>query len=75
MKVNRRAQKYVDFLLGEGIEILDVSTTGGSHYKIHVRAKGQERFFIAPYSPSDRRAFLNWKSDARRWLRGIEGNP
>lgn len=68
-----RLRDHRHFLASSGIEVLDASVTGSCHYKIKVRYRDKERFFIAPYSPSDRRNFENWKADVRRWARQVAG--
>ena len=70
----RRLKPYIQILEGLDVRLLEVEVTGSSHYKMTVEARGRKRFFIVSYSPSDRRAVLNWKSDVRRWL-SEEGNP
>jgi len=69
--MKKRLRRYVEYLSEHDIELLDASMTGSCHYKLSVTSRGSRRFFIAPFSPSDRRGFENWKSDVRKWLREI----
>lgn len=67
--MSKRLRPYLDYLAELGCEVVDHHSTGSCHYKITVTSEGKRRFFIAPYSASDRRSFENWKSDVRKWLR------
>lgn len=53
------------------LEVVDTEMTGSGHYRITVTCGGKNHFFIAPFSPSDRRAYLNFKSDVRRWQKSF----
>lgn len=67
----RTIKPYAEHLESVGIQLEDVSTTGGVHFKLLVTFEGNRRFFIVANSSSDHRAFLNWKSDVRKWVRGL----
>lgn len=54
------------------MEVVDAEMTGSGHYRITVTCDGKNHFFIAPYSPSDRRAFLNFKSSVKRWQKTFQ---
>lgn len=64
----KRLKPYLEILDELNVELIDVSHTGSCHYKLHVAAGERKRFFIVPYSTSDRRSILNWKSNVRQWL-------
>lgn len=71
--MRRRAlQSYSEIVGDLGAKILRVTITGSTHYKVEIEARGRRRFFVAPSSPSDRRALLNWKADVRRWINNLE---
>lgn len=71
--IPRRAIKpFAEHLEAAGVKLIDVSATGSAHYKLLVTFKGNRRFFIISNSSSDRRAFLNWKSDVRKWIKEIK---
>lgn len=53
-----------------GAEYESLKTTGGSHLWLTLTFQGNRRAFLIANSPSDRRAFLNWKSDVRKWMKG-----
>ena len=67
----RTIKPYAEHLEPVGIPIEDVSTTAGVQFKLLVTFVGNRRFFIVANSSSDHRAFLNWKSDVRKWVRGL----
>jgi hypothetical protein len=54
-----------------GCEVIKHSVTGKTHYKIVVTFEGNEKFFIAPSTPSDGRALKNFRCDVKKWLRSI----
>jgi hypothetical protein len=62
----KRLIPYIKALESIGFEVLNCRPTGGTHCRVEVTAAGKRRFTIIPNSPSDRRAFLNWKSDIRK---------
>lgn len=68
----KRLQRYTDYLESLGLRVGEITTAGSGHYKITVTHRGNRRFFMAPYSTSDRRSFENWKSDVRKWMKEID---
>jgi len=72
MSYQKRLRPFLEYLESLGLEVLEITTSGSSHYKITVTLGGNRRFFMAPYSPSDRRAFENWKSNIRKWIKEVE---
>lgn len=69
---HRRLKPYLEFLQEHDVEVHDTEICGSGHYKITVTANGNRRWLVVPYSTSDRRAFLNWKAQTKRWLRGLD---
>ncbi len=65
---NKRLQPYLDFLASKEVDAVDVSITRSNHYKMIVTSQGKRGIFIVPSSTSDRRSFLNWKSDVKKWM-------
>lgn len=63
---------YIDYLESVGLQILSATVTGSTHHRFTVTYKGKTRFFIVPNSTSDRRSFMNWKTDVRRWMYKID---
>lgn len=67
--VTKRLRTYLDVFDKLGVKVSALERTGTTHYKIRVVKDGRSRFFIAPFSPSDGRAFKNFRSDVRRWVK------
>jgi len=66
---HRRLKPYYEVFDELGCRLVDTSTTGHNHYKMVVSCNGHERFFIAPYSPSDTwRGLKNFRSDVKKWV-------
>lgn len=69
MNITARVRPYVKVLTRLGYEVEGLSVTGSSHYKIYTTVNGVKRFFIAPFSCSDRRGLKNFESQAKRLLK------
>ena len=72
MSSSKRFEPYLKYLGALGLEVVDQTVTGHTHVKFKVTYRGKVRFIIAPHTPSDRRAFLNWKCDARNIARTLQ---
>jgi hypothetical protein len=67
----QRVKPYTELISELGCEVTDISVTGSCHYKIAVTSQGKSRFFIAPFSGSDRRGLKNFRADVKRWMKSI----
>lgn len=67
----REAQRTAEEV---GLTVLSAEISGGKHIRLRCRrADGAERFFMAPFSPSDTyRAEKNRRAEMRRWAKGVE---
>jgi hypothetical protein len=54
-----------------GVNVVNTTMTGSSHYKITAECNGQTRFFIASNSGSDHRAVQNFESEIKKWQRSV----
>lgn len=53
-----------------GLQILDLSYTGKSHYKAKLAdAQGQQLSYVFPNTASDHRAAMNRERDLRRYFK------
>lgn len=73
MGMRKRLKPYLSALTELGFEVGEVKPTGSAHFKVFVTAAGKQRWVLLPNSPSDRRAFLNWKSQIRYTLHELTG--
>lgn len=55
-----------------GAVIEDTSISGGSHIRFLIRLGDVRRIFFAPLSCGDHRGLKNFRSDVRRWARGLK---
>lgn len=62
----RRLKKYLSVLEDLKFEIGDITMTGSGHFRIPITCRGNRSVTVIPYSPSDGRAFMNWRSQMRR---------
>lgn len=64
----KRQRELKSLVESVGLQVVKAQSTGGSHYKIRVRAEdGDEQNFIFSRTPSCNRADLNNRSVLRRW--------
>jgi hypothetical protein len=68
----RRLKPYLKVFEDLDIQILEIGSTGSCHHKVIAESNGHKRFFIVPFSSSDRRGLLNFKSDVRKWVQSLE---
>lgn len=54
-----------------GVKVVDATMTGSCHYKFRVTACGNCKFFIASFSPSDRRGIDNFRAMVKRWKKSL----
>jgi hypothetical protein len=54
-----------------GARFTGIEVTGSGHRRIRITKGSTAVFLIVPSTPSDRRAMLNVRADARRLLRSI----
>jgi hypothetical protein len=66
--IPRRFAEHAKYLKKLGVDLLGVNFTGKTHVKMQVARGVNRRFFIVSNTPSDRRSFLNWQGDIRKWL-------
>lgn len=69
MSVNsmrKRLSKYTDTLETLGFEVMTVEPTGSGHFRIRFKAGKKPSSTVVPTSTSDKRSFLNWRSQMRR---------
>jgi len=69
---NINLNNVLDFIESLGINI-DKVNHSGKHTKIYVNFKGQKKLFVSSRTPSDRKAYLNFQSDVKKWLRSTGG--
>jgi hypothetical protein len=68
---DRRLRSLEQLAAAEGLTVLSVGVSGGSHFKLRARAAdGREESFFAAFSPSDRRSHINCRALFRRFARG-----
>ena len=65
----KRNREYINEARKLGVIVKEVTTTGGNHQWLVLTLRGKNKKFLIPSSPSDRRAFLNWRSDVKKWLK------
>lgn len=68
----RRERELRQLAEREGLEVLDVTLGGRTHYRINVRATdGRTKTFSASLTPSDRNGVLAERAGFRKFVRGI----
>lgn len=67
---NKLKRDVIRLIEDEGCQVLNAGKNGKSHLAYTVIFSGQEKVFVGPATPSDRRAMLNFRTDLRKWMRG-----
>jgi hypothetical protein len=70
----KRIKPYLNYLKEQGFEVNEIRATGGAHFRASVTLNGKTRTTTLPNSPSDRRAFMNWKMDIRKLRRELHAD-
>lgn len=70
--MRKRLQGFIHAIEDLPVEVTDIETTSGCHFKIFVTCKEHRRFFICAGSSSDHRAIKNFRSDVSKWIRQKE---
>lgn len=68
----KRLQPYLDYLEEEECEFNLREAVAKKHIRLPITRRGKKFTVTLPVSPSDRKTFLNWKSDVRRVIQELE---
>lgn len=67
----KRHREYIKEVVAQGGAYDGLSVTGGGHVRLKVTAHGKTQEFLIANSDSDRRAFLNWRSRLKKWIKEV----
>lgn len=70
-KLTKEAREAISVMEREGLQVVDWSGGGNTHYKLRVRAPdGRVSLIVASASPSDRQTPEVLRAQARAFIRG-----
>ena len=70
--MSKRQRELVQLVESEGLQVVSIGLNGRTHYELAVRTTdGRERKFTTALSPSDRKGNLNFRTDVRKFVRGV----
>ena len=70
MKATKQSRETINFFNSLGVKI-DRAEKTKVHYKYYVSINNHKHLFIRSGSPSDRRGWMNFQSDVKKWMKSL----